>query len=163
MTRRTNFNPDQTAVTAQTFTSTNPAARPMSRTMCSVRSVGTPELFLGQLTQSMPAGVKCFEMKSKSSRSSLDFANHIMKSTGYFRPRSIVHLSRAVFSSARTSAGIPDMDTRFPGLIPSFLGSGVPEYPGIANPLERSITTKDTKVHEGNCGGIIITGLRLLR
>src|SRR5262245_37384390 len=41
--RYTNFNPDQVSSIAQTFTSTMPAARPILRTMSSVRSVGTPE------------------------------------------------------------------------------------------------------------------------
>jgi hypothetical protein len=34
-------------------------------------------------------------------------------------------------SSDRTSAGARTSNTRNPGLIPNFLGSGVPEYPGI--------------------------------
>src|SRR6266853_2796158 len=55
-TRITNFKPDHTSFTAHTFTSTSPANKPILRTSFSFRSVGTPEVFLGQLTQSIPAG-----------------------------------------------------------------------------------------------------------
>src|SRR4029453_10000676 len=54
--RRTNLSPDQTSVTVQTFTSTTLASRPIRRTTSSVRSVSTVDAFLGQATQSMPAG-----------------------------------------------------------------------------------------------------------
>ena len=39
---------------AQTFTSTNPESSPNWRTTPSVRSVSTPDAFLGHATQSMP-------------------------------------------------------------------------------------------------------------
>ena len=39
ITRNTNFNPDQVSSTAQTFTSTSPDFRPISRTTCSLTSV----------------------------------------------------------------------------------------------------------------------------
>src|SRR5579862_10035090 len=58
--RITNFSPDHTSLTAQTFTSTNPAAKPILRTSSSVRSVATPEDFLGQLTHSIPADARRF-------------------------------------------------------------------------------------------------------
>src|SRR5262249_28565926 len=53
--RNTNFNPDQVSSTAQTFTSTSLALRPISRTMFSSKSVGTPAAFFGQEIQSMPS------------------------------------------------------------------------------------------------------------
>ena len=55
-TRITNFSPDQTSFTAQTFTSTSPAGRPILITSFSPKSVTMPEAFLGQLTHSIPAG-----------------------------------------------------------------------------------------------------------
>src|SRR5208282_4571722 len=63
----TNFNPDQTSVTAQTFTSTRPASSPRWRITSSVRSVGTPELFLGHEIHSMPAGASAFAAGINSS------------------------------------------------------------------------------------------------
>src|SRR6476469_5123904 len=51
-TRITNFSPDQTSLTAHTFTSTRPAVKPILITSFSPRSVTIPEAFLGQLTHS---------------------------------------------------------------------------------------------------------------
>lgn len=42
---------------AQTLTSTQPSGRAWARTPSSVRSVGTPELRLGQATQTAPRSV----------------------------------------------------------------------------------------------------------
>src|SRR5215471_16795276 len=58
LTRITSFKPDQTSLIAQTLTSTTPAASAMSRITFSVRSVGTPDVFFGQLTQIIPAGAR---------------------------------------------------------------------------------------------------------
>jgi PD-(D/E)XK endonuclease len=81
--RRTNFKPDQTSVTAQTLTSTRPAASPMSRTIFSVRSDDTPEVFFGHETQRVPAGVKRRARPLNSSfNSACDFANTMAKSSG---------------------------------------------------------------------------------
>src|SRR5580700_9385119 len=86
-TRRTNFNPDQTSVTAHTFTSTSPAASPTSRTVFSSTSVATPELFLGQLTHSMPAGASSSLLRLNSlQRTVFDFVNSMAKSSGVFPP-----------------------------------------------------------------------------
>src|SRR3954468_17683023 len=54
--RYTNFKADQISSTAQIFTSTNPAANPTSRTMFSLTSVGTPDVFFGQEIHNMPFG-----------------------------------------------------------------------------------------------------------
>jgi hypothetical protein len=130
-TRRTNFNPDQISVTAHTFTSTSPASSPTPRTTSSVRSVATPELFLGQLTHSIPAGASSFAMQANSFVNSVrDFVNNMEKSRalGGF---GVVHLASASRSSSRTSAGWFTKCTRKFALIPNFCGSGVPEYPGM--------------------------------
>ena len=47
----TSFRPDQTSLTAQTFTSTNPSGSANSRTVSSVMSVCTFDSFFGQETQ----------------------------------------------------------------------------------------------------------------
>src|SRR5262249_54962269 len=56
LTRITKRSPDQVSSTAQTLLSTRPACKPISRTRSSVKSVGTPEAFLGQAIQRPPAG-----------------------------------------------------------------------------------------------------------
>src|ERR1700737_1657742 len=50
-----NFNPDQVASTAQTFTSTNPSGNAISRITSSVTSVEIPEDFFGHETQIVPS------------------------------------------------------------------------------------------------------------
>ncbi len=81
--RLTNFNPDQISVTAQTFTSTKPAASPMARTTFSSTSVATPEVFLGQLTHSIPAEASCSATRANSLvNAPFDFVNIIAKSIG---------------------------------------------------------------------------------
>src|SRR5215813_3379403 len=110
--RRTNFNPDQTSVTAQTFTSTSPAARPVSRTMFSVRSVGTPELFLGQLIQSMPAGASCLLTRLKSLvNDEADLLKTMAKSSGVLPSLTGSHLVKDLFSCAPTSFGASTKQT----------------------------------------------------
>jgi hypothetical protein len=54
--RITNFNPDQTSLTAQTLMSTSPIGRAKSRIVSSVISLFIPELFFGQEIQIIPAG-----------------------------------------------------------------------------------------------------------
>ena len=146
-TRLTNFNPDQTSETAQTFTSTSPDASPISRTTFSVTSVFTPELFFGQLTHSIPAGARRWPTgQNFFSNSSFDLAKIMAKSSAFFpgadafvRPpglgpgicrEAISHPASAAFNSSMTSDGASTSNTRTPSLMPSFLASGVPEYPG---------------------------------
>ncbi len=50
----TSFKPDQTWLTAQTLTSTNPSGKASSRIVSSVMSVGTLAAFFGQDTQITP-------------------------------------------------------------------------------------------------------------
>src|SRR5450631_4793819 len=98
--RRTNFNPDQTSVTAQTFTSTRPAAKPISRTIFSFRSVATPELFLGQLTQKIPAGASSFEIRLNSFASAaFDSVKNMAKSSRSVPSLTISQAASSAFSS----------------------------------------------------------------
>src|SRR5215467_953351 len=104
--RRKNFNPDQVSVTAHTFTSTKPTAKPISRTIFSSRSVTTPELFLGQLTHSIPAGPSCLLRRLNSLVSSAsDFVNSITKSSEVLPSRTVLQLARADFNSTNTPDG----------------------------------------------------------
>src|SRR5437588_11199394 len=131
-TRRTNFSPDHTSVTAHTLTSTRPAERPSSRTTFSSTSVATPELFLGQLTHSIPAVASPFARRENSGESSArDLVKNITKSSGLFGTLNTSHADIASPNSVRTSAGALTRHIRNPFLIPNFFGSGVPEYPGI--------------------------------
>src|ERR1700729_1401583 len=136
--RRTNFNPDHTSVTAQTFTSTKPGRNPISRTAFSSRSVVTPELFFGQLTHNIPAGASAFASRENSFvNSRCDLVNSITKSSA--SPcLTMLHSDNAWDNSARTSAGAFANCARNPALIPNFFGSGVPEYPGIQLPVSKT-------------------------
>jgi hypothetical protein len=137
-TRRTNFSPDHTSVTAHTLTSTNPASRPIPRTRFSSRSEATPELFFGQLTQNMPAGASSFVNRENSSANSArDLLKSMAKSSMSPGFVFILHPANASRNSARTSAGAFAKRTRKPGLMPNFFGSGVPEYPGILMAREK--------------------------
>src|SRR5579863_10314326 len=128
----TNFSPDQKSDTAQTFTSTNPWSSPKSRTTLSSRSVLTPEDFFGQLTHNIPAGANFLAKGGKRFSSSARLRTKIMaKSNGPSLLFATEQSDRAVFNSLCTSAGKSEKATRNPGLIPSFFGKGVPEYPGM--------------------------------
>src|SRR5262249_9224143 len=138
------------SVTAQTLTSTNPAASLISRTMVSLRAVGTLELFLGQPTQSIPAGARFSVTRPNSLfNAAPDLVKSIAKSIGVFPDLTILQFSSEGFNSAITSDGASIKETRKPSLMPSFLGRCVPEYPGMAAHILMVITAKDTKVHEG--------------
>jgi hypothetical protein len=129
----TNLSPDQTSLTAHTFTSTNPMASPVSRTTFPVRSVATPDACFGHEIHNIPAGASALAQRLISrSRSTRSLQNRWMKSNGPVRSFTMRHSARASRSSDRTSLGIPISAARNPALIPSFFGSGVPEYPGIA-------------------------------
>ena len=81
--RTTNFNPDQTSLTAQTFTSTRPVASPMLRIIFSSKSDSTPELFFGQEIQSIPAGASfAAQSGNLASSSAWLFTNKCTKSSG---------------------------------------------------------------------------------
>src|SRR5579871_6042677 len=58
--RITNFNPDHTSSTAQTFMSTKPVGRTNSRITLSVRSLATPEVFLGHEIHTTASGAIFF-------------------------------------------------------------------------------------------------------
>ena len=71
--RITSFSPDQTASTAQTFTSTNPIGKLTSRTPSSVMSVDTPEAFFGHDTHTTPSCASTPRRKFRCSASSCFF------------------------------------------------------------------------------------------
>jgi hypothetical protein len=78
--RASRISPDQISVTAQTFTSTRPACKPISRTTLSSRSLFTSEDFLGQLTQSIPAGASNLLIRANSfSKCFPEVVNSIVK------------------------------------------------------------------------------------
>src|SRR5882757_6268190 len=54
-----------------------------------------------------------------------------MNSSGADRSLVMRHSASASRSSDRTSGGMPIKATRWPALMPSFFGNGVPEYPGM--------------------------------
>jgi hypothetical protein len=148
LTRITNLSPDQTSFTAQTFTSTSPAAKPISRTLFSSTSVATPEVFLGQETQSMPAGESLLDhFKNFFFRSDWLVLGSRTKSSGV-RPADPSSQSfNAAFSSALTSRGTSGRATLKPGLIPSFLGKGVPEYPAMSA-ISQAHSSRAVPAHE---------------
>src|SRR5437588_11234802 len=89
--RYTNFSPDQTSSTAQTFTSTNPFLNPISRTTFSFKSVFTLEAPLGQEIQSVPASSRFFLSLGKAeSRTDLSVVKNWMKSQGPFNDFAVV-------------------------------------------------------------------------
>src|SRR6185312_14361228 len=69
--RITSLRPDQTSLTAQTFTSTNPSGSATSLTVSSVMSVATFDAFFGQETQTAASGRISF-LSLVSSWTSLD-------------------------------------------------------------------------------------------
>ncbi len=125
--RKTNLSPDQTSSTAQIFTSTRPAARPIVRTFVSDKSVTTPELFFGHETQSIPAGVNLAAYSENPTVSSLSLlTNNKAKSSGFRVFKLIVTLAGRSRCRAK-SRGAFTKATLNPDLIPSFLTRGVPE------------------------------------
>src|SRR4030095_15701402 len=111
---------------AHTLLSTRPQASAISRTRFSVRSVVRPELFLGQATHKPPSAASRWAAEGKRfSRSLCLSLNKTMTSKG-------ARLSlRKLDSSGGSPRGAPTSVTRWPSLIPSFLRSGVPEYPAV--------------------------------
>jgi hypothetical protein len=128
--RRTNLSADQVASTAQTFTSTSPSSNPTVRTMFSVRSLATPEVFFGQEIQSMPLDASLSRSPgNRFVRSALFRTKRIPKSRA---PRDAgVTPSGNLPSVSRKSAGGFTNCVRAPGFIPSLATSGVPEYPTV--------------------------------
>src|SRR5450759_1665811 len=123
---RTNLSPDHVSSTAQTFTSTSPDSSPNVRTTPSVRSVATPDVFLGHATQSIPLGSSLSRSRANPLPSSdCAVTNSIAKSIA---PRGAIRVpSGSSPSSPAKSPGSETNCSRAPGLIPSFSTSGVPE------------------------------------
>ncbi len=135
--RTTKRRPDQFSSIAQTLLSTSPLARPYARTCESFNSVASGELCLGQATQRPPDGSSRDAARSKRRLSSPSERTKTMRtSNGPFPFKSVRHrtLGGRGSSSARKWGGAPDVATSFPSLIPSFFGSGVPEYPTDSGP-----------------------------
>jgi hypothetical protein len=79
----------------------------------------------------MPAGVSWRVIRLNSLvNAAFDLVNIMAKSNGVL-PFPSLQAPSAALSSSCTSVGASVKDTQNPGLIPSFFGSGVPEYPGI--------------------------------
>ncbi len=137
----TNFNPDQTSLTAQTLISTRPASSPLCRIKSSVRSVVTPDAFFGHEIHNMPAGASAFAAGNNSSSSpARDLTNRKTKSRPPSASFTFVHFPSEARSPAVTSSGTCNNATRNESLIPSFFGSGVPEYPAISIGTEDCVT-----------------------
>ncbi len=80
--RKTNFSPDQISLTAQTLTSTRPAAIPKSRIEFSLKSVTTFDAFFGQETHNIPFFERCFlHFKKLDSNAFESCANKWIKSS----------------------------------------------------------------------------------
>ena len=127
--RRTSFRPDQVASIAQTLTSTQPTGSATSRTAPSLMSVVTPEARLGQATHGnrqrgvpRPANRSCGQMvafghEGHDEVDPLPASQPVLQLDALRQSAErVVHPSGACRSA-----------TRIPGLMPSFLGSGVPE------------------------------------
>ena len=131
----TNFNPDQTSVTAQTFISTSPASNPLWRITSSVRSVTTPEVFFGHAIHSIPAGASAFAAGHSSSSSPLPRLGKEEDEIEIVNAGCSQTLDAAFANSPRssvfTSSGTCSRAMRKSSLMPNFFASGVPEYPGI--------------------------------
>jgi hypothetical protein len=128
----TSFNPDHTSVTAQTFTSTRPMASASARTTSSVMSVATLAVRLGQEIQIMPAGWMAALNPGSAARI---LAASVKKAWTRSRSRPAsrsepVRSTPAKSSAWASQARSPGRWTKaafWPGLKPSFFGSGAPE------------------------------------
>src|SRR5665811_1319506 len=120
---RTNLSPDHVASTAQTFTSTSPDSSPNVRTTPSVRSVATPDVFLGHATQSIPLGSSLSRSRANPfSRSDCALTNSIAKSRAPLD--AMRDPSGSPPSSPAKSFGSETNCSRAPGFIPSLSTSG---------------------------------------
>lgn len=121
---------------AHTFTSTTPSGRASSRTPFSSRSVGTPDARFGQATQIIPA-VVVLGNNTGSRFASLARSGQNARITSYCagtgpsRPSGTTAPGRP---STTNPVGALSSTTAYPGLIPSFAASGLPEYPVVVMP-----------------------------
>src|SRR5438045_2326164 len=127
---RTNLSPDHVSSIAHTFTSTRPEASPKSRTIPSLRSLATPDVFFGQATHNIPFDSRRSRKGANSlARSAFIFTNRIAKSTTPpFVTRAGVGISP---SNARKSRGAATKTSRAPVLLPHLLTSVLPAYPNV--------------------------------
>src|SRR2546427_568356 len=124
--RITKRSPDHVSSIAQTLLSTRPSGRPTSRSASSVRSLSTPELFLGQAIQSAPAGSSARASFAKwRSRSAREVVKKTTRSSGA-RTRLRTSTRSGSCPSVRSNpSGAPTSASRAPSFTPSFFGSGV--------------------------------------
>src|SRR5439155_24919875 len=111
---------------AAALLSTRPFGRGTSRTTASVMAVGTLDDFLGQATHRPPSGLMA---AVSASRRLARAARSVVKNstTSTCLPNLVVEWAPAGRSRSKPS-GAPSRATVAPSLMPSFLGSGVPEY-----------------------------------
>src|SRR5205085_1014740 len=134
-TRRTNLSPDHTSSTAATFTSTRPCPSPIARITSSVRSVATPDDFLGHEIHNMPAGASArASPANRRSSSRFFFVKNWMKSTGPTGLDLRVTPDGSLPSVRAYSLGALRMAIAQPSLIPSLSTSDRLEYPATPFP-----------------------------
>ena len=80
--RHENSKPAQVPSMAQTFRSTRPSGRITSRSTSSVRSVFTPEAFLGQAIHRLPVPFGGMMRRASPSSVRRDVTNQIVRSRG---------------------------------------------------------------------------------
>jgi hypothetical protein len=126
----TSLSPDQVSSTAQTFTSTSPSGKAISRITSSVTSVGFLDAFFGQETQT--AASARMSLRSCGNRTASS-ARRVTKKCTTSTASVTVLTNRTFAGSGASSLRYPAIAfftaTVDPGLIPSFAASGVPEYP----------------------------------
>src|SRR5258708_4999990 len=109
-----------------------PFSRPIARTTFSSRSVFRPELFLGHEIHKLPDGDTDFAYAAKRLSSA---ARLVVKKTATSRAEAErvdwVTPSGSAPSVVAKLAGASKRPRREPGLMPSFWGRGVPEYPAM--------------------------------
>jgi hypothetical protein len=129
--RITNWQPWKTSVIEAVLLSTRPAARPYSCTSVKVRSVCTPEAFLGQPTQRRPAGSSARWSEPNRRANTLRWVVNSTATSMPFVARARKSTSGGSGACRRSRSsnpgGAPTSTTRDPWRMPSFFHSGVPE------------------------------------
>ena len=123
--------PDHVSSTAHTLLSTRPCASPSSRTMPSRRSVATHAVRFGHAIHRPPAGAiaraSVSKRRSSSARTRREEEHDVLLRRAL--ACAAAHRRATDRARARSPSGARTSATRAPGLMPSFWGRGVPEYP----------------------------------
>ena len=142
--------PDHVSSTAQIFTSTRPASKPIRCTRSNERSVATPELFLGHAIHIIPCETSFCASLEKFCASSRSFntKKRIMSSEFVMRFTNVAPSGSSPNSNSKSFGALTRPMREF-SLIPSFFAKGVEEYPAIVRYHSRRIFhhVKPTKVH----------------